>query len=80
MSLLDKKNIQTKVFVSGGFTSVVAALYAKYQNANRVNFKLFSLFPIIKEYKLNIDKKRPQSSIISNSYKITKYTIYVFQH
>ena len=27
---------------------------------------------VIKEYKLNIDKKRPQSNIIANSYKITK--------
>lgn len=51
LSQLDKKNIRVKVIVSSGFTSVVAALYAKYQNANRVNFKLFSLFPIIKGYK-----------------------------
>ena len=36
------------------------------------HWNLLSGNSIVKEYKLYIDKKRPQSSIVGNSYKITK--------
>lgn len=47
-----------------------ATLRVEVTDASNWNFMKGN--SVIKEYKLYIDKKRPQSSIIGNSYKITK--------
>ncbi len=41
---LEKKNIRVDIVSSFGFSSVVAALYAKYGTANMVEWKMFELF------------------------------------
>jgi len=46
---LDRNSIEPNILVASGFSAVIAGLYAKYNNANRVNFKAFSLLAKLKK-------------------------------
>jgi len=45
---MDRLGVKPKIIITSGFSSIIAALYAKYESANRVNFKMFSLLNQIK--------------------------------
>ncbi len=45
---MERLGVRPKIIVTSGFNSIVAALYAKYESANRVNFKMFSLLNQLK--------------------------------
>ena len=54
---LAKNQIYPKVIVTSGFGLIVASLYAKYQNLNRVNFKMFNLLSKLKNIKTVFSEK-----------------------
>lgn len=49
---IDEKEIDVQIFSASGFSAIVAALYIKYENANRVEWKIFSLIRLLKGEKV----------------------------
>lgn len=49
---LEKENIKVTMISGQGFSALVAALYAKYGDSNRLEWKLFELMEIIKNKKM----------------------------
>lgn len=70
---LEKKEIKIKVISSEGFSSVVAALYAKYGNASLTEFKLYDLYSKLskKDY-LSQDWNEILRNFLDKEFKLTK--------
>jgi hypothetical protein len=49
LSSLEKQTIPIHVINTTGFTAVIACLYAKYKNANKVEWKIFTLVNTLKD-------------------------------
>lgn len=47
--LIEKRKININVISAEGFSTIVAALYAKYQKVNRVEWKLYELYGVLKD-------------------------------
>ncbi len=70
---LESKKIKPKLFITSGFSLIPIFLYSKYQNTNRVNFKMFSLMSKLKSKKVFSQKwKNIINDFLLDEFKNTK--------